>query len=249
MTTSFIKHENCPSCGSKDNLGVWDDGHKFCFGCKYFERGITDLHKMFYPNTLSKKCSKNYPYDAQGDYFSTEALRWLYSCGINIEEARKQGIQWSTNQQLVCWKVHNQQGTNIAWQGRCFSKTAKTKYIIHGKVHESICLLGEQRPVNFCDDGDTTCVLVEDYLSAIRVSKKLPCVPLFGCTIKLEHLQTLSKQFSKIIVWLDSDKLDNARKIASLATTMVLDSRVLYTPEDPKNYSDFTIEKYLETFL
>ena len=31
----FVRHEPCPSCGSKDNLAVYEDGGKYCFGCKY----------------------------------------------------------------------------------------------------------------------------------------------------------------------------------------------------------------------
>ena len=33
----FIRHEPCPSCGSRDNLGRYSD-HAFCFGCGHFER-------------------------------------------------------------------------------------------------------------------------------------------------------------------------------------------------------------------
>lgn len=32
----FLRHDPCPSCGSKDNLGVYTD-HSFCFGCGYYE--------------------------------------------------------------------------------------------------------------------------------------------------------------------------------------------------------------------
>ena len=34
--SEFVKHANCPSCGSKDNLGVYSDGHGHCFGCGYW---------------------------------------------------------------------------------------------------------------------------------------------------------------------------------------------------------------------
>ena len=33
----FLHKENCPSCGSRDNLGRYADGHGFCFGCDYLE--------------------------------------------------------------------------------------------------------------------------------------------------------------------------------------------------------------------
>jgi twinkle protein len=33
----FIRHESCPSCGSKDNLARYADGGAYCFGCEYHE--------------------------------------------------------------------------------------------------------------------------------------------------------------------------------------------------------------------
>ena len=35
--STFIRHDPCPSCGSKDNLAVYDT-HSFCFGCEYREQ-------------------------------------------------------------------------------------------------------------------------------------------------------------------------------------------------------------------
>lgn len=37
--SEFVQHEPCPSCGSKDNLARYTDGHAYCFGCKYYETG------------------------------------------------------------------------------------------------------------------------------------------------------------------------------------------------------------------
>ena len=41
MTSSFVRHEPCPACGSKDNLARYSDGHAVCFtgGCSHYERG------------------------------------------------------------------------------------------------------------------------------------------------------------------------------------------------------------------
>jgi len=38
-TSEFIRHEQCPQCGSKDNLARYTDGHGYCFGCGYYEKG------------------------------------------------------------------------------------------------------------------------------------------------------------------------------------------------------------------
>ena len=39
MTSKFVQHEPCPSCGSKNNLARYDDGHAVCFGmsCDHYE--------------------------------------------------------------------------------------------------------------------------------------------------------------------------------------------------------------------
>jgi len=37
--STFIRHEPCPSCGSRDNLARYNDGHGYCFGCHYREHG------------------------------------------------------------------------------------------------------------------------------------------------------------------------------------------------------------------
>ena len=37
--SACIGHEPCPACGSQDNLGRYDDGHGFCFGCGHYEHG------------------------------------------------------------------------------------------------------------------------------------------------------------------------------------------------------------------
>jgi twinkle protein len=37
--STFLHKESCPSCGSKDNLGRYSDGHGYCFGCQYYEPG------------------------------------------------------------------------------------------------------------------------------------------------------------------------------------------------------------------
>ena len=41
--SKVMKKEQCPACAERgqdtgqDNLAVYDDGHKYCFACKYYE--------------------------------------------------------------------------------------------------------------------------------------------------------------------------------------------------------------------
>lgn len=41
--SEFVKHEPCPSCGSKNNLARYTDGHGFCFGCNHHEAAESSL--------------------------------------------------------------------------------------------------------------------------------------------------------------------------------------------------------------
>lgn len=37
--SAYIGKESCPSCGSRDNLARYTDGHGYCFGCGHYEHG------------------------------------------------------------------------------------------------------------------------------------------------------------------------------------------------------------------
>jgi twinkle protein len=40
-TSNLVRHEPCPSCGSRNNLARYTDGHGWCFGCGHYESGDT----------------------------------------------------------------------------------------------------------------------------------------------------------------------------------------------------------------
>ena len=37
--STFVGHEPCPHCGSSDAVGVFTDGHKYCFACESYAHG------------------------------------------------------------------------------------------------------------------------------------------------------------------------------------------------------------------
>lgn len=39
LGSAFLRHEECPECGSSDALSVYSDGHTFCFSCKKYRGG------------------------------------------------------------------------------------------------------------------------------------------------------------------------------------------------------------------
>ena len=244
--SKFLYHEPCPACGSKDNLAVYDDGHKYCFGCHWQEQGLISLRNVFKSSLEAAgapQARSSYPSDAQSDFIRLDALQWLLKSHITQEQRQQWNIQWSPNRQMLCWPITAfVSNARLGWQGRCFAPDAKTKTVIYGSIHDNVCVLAQQWPL------PNTVVMVEDYISAIRVSTYYPCVPLFGCNSTIRDLETLFSHFDKLVVWLDSDKLDNARKIAQKASLIGFDARVCYTELDPKAYSNEDIKNYLKVF-
>lgn len=57
--SEFLRHEPCPSCGSRDNLARYSDGHGFCFGCEHYEHGTDD--QPFEGESLLQTVSKAIP--------------------------------------------------------------------------------------------------------------------------------------------------------------------------------------------
>jgi len=61
----FKKHEPCPECGSRDNVGVWANGSEHCFspGCTYHMRMVMNIaSRLDVPITLVEQegiCKQN----------------------------------------------------------------------------------------------------------------------------------------------------------------------------------------------
>jgi twinkle protein len=51
ITSTFLRHEPCPECGSSDALSVYDDGHSYCFSCHFYAPGECDSG-LLRPTTL-----------------------------------------------------------------------------------------------------------------------------------------------------------------------------------------------------
>ncbi len=80
--SEFVEHAPCPECGSDDNLAVYSDGHKFCFGCNHYEAGDGGVHDQVAPKRAAGLI--------RGEY------KALLKRGINEKTVRKFGYQVGT---------------------------------------------------------------------------------------------------------------------------------------------------------
>ena len=113
------------------------------------------------------------------------------------------------------------------------------KYISRGLIrgNEKIFLQNTQK-----DDV----VIVEDAISAIKVSRQVNSVPLHNSIIPLELILRLSKRFKNLFIWLDKDKQKESFKEAKKAELYFDKVTIVWSERDPKEYSDNEIKNYLQ---
>ena len=229
--TQFIKHLPCPRCNSKDNLAEYDD-HFFCFGCKYTKQK-NDI-KSIRERVDSRKSPSNESQDIRTPTLTydlpKEAKQWLFSYGITNDEITDSKMGWDVKNKLLILLNMPQY-----WQGRSFMK-GRPKYSSYGK-----------KPLTYYGMSDTI-VCVEDVLSAIKIARLSPsycATPLLGCSMTRDTIQTLSKRFKMVILWLDRDKAKEAIRISREFKQRGIPTRIVISPEDPKEYTKEELTEWL----
>jgi ribosomal protein S27AE len=230
--SKFLRHINCPRCGSKDNLAEYDD-HFWCFGCKYHKlkndigsirnRIAEQDHIMRVRSSIELEVSQDIP---------KPAMQWLLSYGITPNEINDFGIGWNDDAQLLVLVK-----TPDYWQARTFGNH-KVKYMSNGI-----------KPLTFYGYADKI-VCVEDILSAIKISRLSPefcALPLLGSSMSEEVIQRLSGHFKSVVIWLDRDKANEAIKIARNLKQRGFNSSVVISPLDPKEYSKGELSEWLKS--
>jgi len=246
------RHEPCPRCRERgadtrgDNLVVYEDGHKWCFACRYWEPPT--LSERVYPRK-SEPPILNFP-DDFSPRIPVEAAGWLNKFGITMSEIRKNGIGWSDSRKLLIFPIKDGEGRLIAWQGRNFATyhtpeeaVKARKYLTFGSIRDIMHVL--EPPETAYQD---LLVVVEGILDAIKVARVCPAMPLFGSNMPLGTILRASRRFGRLGVWLDSDKTPEAVKTA-LRASQYIPAVVIAMAEDPKTYPEEAIISLIEDAL
>ena len=235
----FLKHTNCPQCGSKDNLGVWEDGHSFCFGCGYTDRSVNSNRiDRYKPNPVATPSRQVVLPEDVDTYIPAHCRSWIAQSDLTEHEILENKLLYSEKWNRLIFPYFDQYGNLVAWQGRGFSPKDR-KWFSQGDLKKLYHILPHKRSYD-----DIT--LTEDICSAIKVSRHTPAMPIFGCVIGLERLMRLSKLTPAITIWLDPDKRSEALKWSFKASLFGLSSRVIFSDKDPKEHTNAEIVQYLE---
>jgi hypothetical protein len=250
----FLRNETCPRCRERgadrsgNNLGVFSDSHTFCWACGYGD-GASDSSRIrrFHEQTgdTSRASVQVVLPEDIGTYIPHHCLDWLGKYALTNKELIDNKVLYSEKWDQLIFPYFDVYGNLLAWQGRQFgegrSSTHKDrKWFSQGDLKKIYHILPNK-------DSYDTIVVVEDIVSAIKVSRHVPCLPLFGCNISKERLLRLSKLCSKVVCWLDPDKRREGAIGAARAGLFGMEGVVIFSERDPKEHSDSEIQEYLNS--
>lgn len=234
MTSHLLYKTRCPKCAengrdrSGDNLGVYSDGHSYCYSCGY-ATNATSSSKLRQQAKQELKEIPALPEDVTNE-LDDEPKQWLLQY-FDADELPR--TLWSVSERKLYFMLEGG-----AFQYRYFGDNKDhPKWVGYGITENLIHITGV---------GSTSLVLVEDIISGLKVGHISPTLTLFGSNIKLKRLATLKLLgYNEVIIWLDWDKKEYAIKAAQLAQSIGLQARVIHTKLDPKDYNYEQIKEFL----
>ncbi|MHB8602219.1 MAG: hypothetical protein ACYC9R_06240 [Nitrosotalea sp.] len=249
-----LKKERCPRCAklgkdtSKDNLAIYDDGHKYCYGCGYTYYGHNSIKWLKNKINPVVSVSSQFVYDLDSIcyHLPLKPLRWLTSYGILPSEIKEHRMFWDINSQTLQMPIYDGDRLMLV-SGRYFGDNPDyPKYIIRGQKKGFFKIIQPSIPNNIY-------VLVEDYISAIKVGRQYNTVPILGSYVPHELVLSLMR-FNEnshpiIRIWLDPDKRSEAIRQAAYCRQLVWDTGTIISDKDPKDYNDTQIKELVSATL
>lgn len=238
----FSHHEPCPRCRSRDNLGVWDDGHKWCFGCKYYVPSPENINNL--KHKLGDKVDllhEDHLFDSSNYTYRIPDVpkAWLTKYGITDGDIHQYRIMWNHKTDSLVFPVVNQ-GRIVLTNERYFGKNPSApKYQTYGHKNLHNQFFGNAK-------NSHNLVFVEDFISAIKCARFVCACPLLGSSINDNSFKYALRNYEKIRVWLDCDKAVVSIEQASRLSQFLPNSGSIVTPLDPKEYSNNELIKILK---
>lgn len=254
MESIFLNHAACPKCGpvqdrAGNNLGVYSDGHRWCFACGYYvpptQATLSDLKRRMTSGSFVMPRMASLPIDAS-TFLAQDAQAWLEKYQITKEEIKKYKLLWSPMFHRLIIPIFNEKKEPILWQGRYFADPVspaalRSKYWTAGQPGQVDAYFGDiglEVPEKIC--------VVEDFVSAIKVGRHIPTLCLWGSELSLERIRRLSmRNHKKLVIWLDYDKALYAARTASKASAYFDRVTEVISIKDPKDHSDEAICKWI----
>jgi hypothetical protein len=267
-TSSFVKHDSCERCGSRDNVAWYSNGTGFCFGCGVFyssqygglqrpaeasrnerERAESGGRSgsVIGETPNEKLCSSDVlfrpPPSDIGTYYPIVVVDWMAKYHISVTDMLRFNVKWSPGREQLVYLFYGADKDLVLWQARNFKQgtSHKDRFFTSGSPEKVIASYSSQQ-------GDNkTAVIVEDCASAIKIAKSgYTGIPVFSAKMSPAKMTRVCNMFEDIIWWLDDDKFVEAAKQSNLCKLLGVTSRVVHTAYDPKEYSTTEVKELLD---
>jgi hypothetical protein len=172
-----------------------------------------------------------------------EPYAWLKQYELTNEELISNHIGWSPSKQLLIFPYYGAENGNevelLCWQGRYFPKQ-KPKSFTSGWPDKHLL-------IHFHHFGmhSRSVVVVEDSVSAIKVSRFTDSTVLWGSNLSLNKVVRLSKFYRHLILWLDNDKAKEMIKQMQPYQYLFDSIDMIVSKRDPKEHTNEEIISYL----
>ena len=235
----LIETSHCPFCGNGHKtpcFARYSDGYK-CYSCGAYKRS----DRRFIPK--DKPMHWNIELPELCPSMGLSGLQYLYQYYVTDAVIRKYRIVQAFDGSLIFPVSINNE---VVFYVRRW---------LHRKIVKNVGNI--VRPI--FGEGETL-VIVEDFISAIRVAETTSCLCLFGTKCDYKTIHKIISQYNQIVIWLDGDKagqtsasnlrLQLRKQIKHTRNTRRFDDKDikitnLCTKKDPKCYSNEEIRMLL----
>jgi DNA primase len=244
-------YAECPKCGGNHKARpfcIYEDG-EHCFSC-----GHTKSRQMWLPGERKQYNAPEFPDSSNRlEEFSLEAQMWLAKFNMDASAVREQRIHYKHETNSLVFPSFDADENLVCYQER----NMKERYIT---------TKGEKKPHKIVGSNTEVVVLVEDFISAVRVnSSGYTSICLWGTKFNYNEIDEEFKKHSIILVWLDNDSTkqtnsgqEAAKKIMGMGKHLLWNKygfsfeksiANIVTDKDPKYYVDSDIKNFIKGAL
>lgn len=242
MMQGEVRRTTCPVCNATHEksfiMRALDDRvayHCYRASCT-LGQGVSGKKKL-----LVSKNKEFKPKVFRGDtsYLTSEllsALKTKYEIGSLL--ASMHGIRYTKKDTLV-FPLFTKHGHNWGTQTKNLNKATTPKNITYKEQDVPSIYY----PVTF--DDSSPIVVVEDVLSAIKLSPMVRARAILGTHMSDLMASELARESKDIVLFLDYDAIDKARKIAKKYAALA-NWRIIINEKDPKDTPYNELEEIIE---
>jgi len=170
-------------------------------------------------------------------------MEWVGKYDLSASDLIKHNVKWSPSREQLIYLFYGEGEDVVLWQARNFRRGTdhKHRFVTNGTPSQ---VAAQYHSGEETDTG----VIVEDCISGIKVamSGSGNGIPAFSSSLSTDKIVKLSKRHKRVIVWLDGDKFNEAVKLSNRFKLLGVESRVVHTSFDPKEYNLFEIREILK---